>query len=130
MLHGLHDMKQHDYTEKLFSYGTLRYENVQLITFGRKLTGTADKLIGYRLSTLKITDPHVLATSGEAAHHILIPSDNKQDAVAGIAFAVSLAELEMADKYEVADYKRIRVQLHSGAQAWVYVSVDVCDKSF
>lgn len=37
------------YSEKLFSYGTLQQETVQLSTFGRKLQGTADVLIGYHL---------------------------------------------------------------------------------
>jgi hypothetical protein len=36
-------------TEKLFSYGTLQYEAVQLDTFGRTLLGQKDVLLGYRL---------------------------------------------------------------------------------
>ena len=35
-------------TELLFSYGTLQLESVQLSTFGRALTGTADALPEYR----------------------------------------------------------------------------------
>lgn len=35
--------------QKLFSYGTLQYENVQLETFGRKIEGSMDKLPGYLL---------------------------------------------------------------------------------
>jgi len=30
-------------------------------------------------------------------------------------------ELAAADQYEVADYKRVSVDLKSGLQAWVYV---------
>lgn len=52
-------------TELLFSYGTLQQEEVQLATFGRKLEGKLDQLLGYVLSMLKIRDPHVLATSGK-----------------------------------------------------------------
>jgi len=48
-----------EYTENLFSYGTLQYESVQLSTFGRKLTGIKDTLIGYRLEMVEITDPSV-----------------------------------------------------------------------
>lgn len=33
--------------EKLFSYGTLQLEQVQLDTFGRLLEGQADTLQGY-----------------------------------------------------------------------------------
>lgn len=111
-------------TEKLFSYGTLRYEAVQLSTFGRKLNGSADILSGYKLSQLQITDPDVVATSGEAIHPILITTDNEIDKVDGIVFDVTLKELELADLYEVAEYKRVSVTLHSGIRAWVYVSVD------
>lgn len=39
---------------KLFSYGTLQYESVQLSTFGRKLSGAADSLLGYKLEKIKI----------------------------------------------------------------------------
>ena len=36
----------------LFSYGTLQHEEVQLSTFGRKLAGEKDLIVGY-LSTPK-----------------------------------------------------------------------------
>ena len=109
--------------EKLFSYGTLRYESVQLATFGRKLIGSADALTGYTLSQLKIDNPDVVATSGDTVHPILIASDNQNDKVEGIAFDVSQKELEMADKYEVSEYKRVCVKLESGISEWVYVAV-------
>ena len=41
-----------------------------------------------------------------------------------MVFKVSQKELEEADKYEVADYKRVSVQLASGIKAWVYVHAD------
>ena len=50
-------------TEKLFSYGTLQYEAVQLANFGRKLEGNKDQLPGFELSMLEITDPDVNATN-------------------------------------------------------------------
>lgn len=112
------------YTEKLFSYGTLQYEAVQLSTFGRKLNGTSDILIGYRLSTLKITDPNIADISGEAVHPVLIHTGNKEDKVAGMVFEITLEELHSADKYEVADYKRIDVTLSSNIQAWVYIGLN------
>lgn len=106
---------------KLFSYGTLRYEKVQLATFGRRLEGQADELLGYRLSSVKITDPKVIALSGEDIHHLLIPTTSLQDTVAGTVFTVTDQELLQADAYEVADYKRVLAPLKSGGQAWVYV---------
>ncbi len=40
--------------EHLFSYGTLQNEAVQLATFGRKLVGEPDTLLGYRQTLLEI----------------------------------------------------------------------------
>lgn len=37
-------------TERLFSYGTLQQENVQIATFGRLLNGAPDALVGFKLS--------------------------------------------------------------------------------
>lgn len=110
-------------TENLFSYGTLKYEKVQLSTFGRKLSGQEDSLPYYRLEKVRITDPSVIATSGEDVHYIIHFSGNPDDQVPGMVFKISKEELEQADKYEVADYKRIRVNLGSGTSAWVYVSI-------
>ncbi len=110
-------------TENLFSYGTLRYENVQLTTFGRKLTGETDSLPEYCLKTVKITDPDVIAKSGEDVHSIIHFSGNSEDQIPGMVFKISKEELEQADQYEVADYQRIQVKLLSGLSAWVYVSV-------
>lgn len=112
-----------DYSENLFSYGTLRYEQVQLSTFGRKLEGHDDVLLCYSLKELKITDPDVIATSGEEVHSIIEFSGNAKDRVAGMVFKVSEQELISADEYEVDDYKRVQVELLSGEHAWVYVSV-------
>lgn len=108
--------------EHLFSYGTLRYAKVQIATFGRLLDGQEDSLPCYRMEKLKITDPDVIAKSGEDTHSIIQFSGNPEDQVHGMVFKVSLDELSQADQYEVADYKRIQVQLNSGISAWVYVS--------
>jgi hypothetical protein len=111
-------------TENLFSYGTLKYEKVQLATFGRKLNGQEDSLPYYRLEKVRITDPNVIATSGEDVHSIIHFSGHPDDQVPGMVFQVSLEELQAADTYEVADYKRVQVKLSSGHSAWVYVSVN------
>ncbi len=107
--------------EKLFSYGTLQQEEVQIATFGRKLQGTSDYLLGYSLSMLKITDPNVLATSGKEFHPILTYTGNTEDRVAGMIFEITSEELLQADQYEVADYQRIEALFLSGTFAWVYV---------
>lgn len=108
-------------TEKLFSYGTLRYESVQLSNFGRKLYGTTDSLPGFGMSKVKIHNSQVIAASGEDEHPIITYTGKVSDNVEGMVFDVSTEELEKADSYEVADYKRIQVTLSSGVCAWVYV---------
>ncbi|WP_131794570.1 gamma-glutamylcyclotransferase family protein [Fluoribacter gormanii] len=110
--------------EKLFSYGTLRYEAVQLSNFGRKLEGEVDSLPGFGMSKVKIKDSSVIATSGEEEHPIITYTGRSADNVAGMVFDVSTEELEKADSYEVADYKRVKVKLASGISAWVYVHVE------
>jgi gamma-glutamylcyclotransferase (GGCT)/AIG2-like uncharacterized protein YtfP len=109
-------------TEWLFSYGTLQQEGVQLSTFGRLLAGRPDRLPGYKLAEVRITDPHVLAESGKAFHPIALPSTAPGDAIEGAVFQVTPEELAHADRYEVADYTRVAARLASGIEAWVYVA--------
>ena len=111
-----------NFSEKLFSYGTLQYESVQLSTFGRPLQGTHDILRGFQLSELKINNPDVVKTSGDAVHPILIHTGNETDTVKGMVFDITHEELQQADAYEVEEYKRVRVKLSSEVLAWVYVS--------
>ena len=117
-------MSDNIYTEKLFSYGTLRYESVQLATFGRKLKGNQDILSAFNLSMVEIKDKNVVETSGEAVHPIITFTGSQTDQIAGFVFNISSEELKRADEYEVEDYKRISVQLQSGINAWVYVNAE------
>ena len=107
-------------SELLFSYGTLQQEEVQRASFGRALEGIRDALRGWRREMLEITDPGVLAKSGQRFHPIIVPGD-AADRVEGTAFAITPDELATADRYEVSDYTRIAVTLASGRAAWVYV---------
>jgi hypothetical protein len=93
---------------KLFSYGTLQQEDVQLATFGRRLTGASDALVGYRPSTVAIDDPEVVRTSGKTHHPIVAFTGQGEDRMAGAVFEISDAELAHADAYEVAAYVRVR----------------------
>jgi gamma-glutamylcyclotransferase (GGCT)/AIG2-like uncharacterized protein YtfP len=106
----------------LFSYGTLQDKAVQLAHFGRELKGRPDAMLGYVQTWVEIVDPQVLATSGKTHHPIIKPGTDPNEEIAGTVFEITQAELEAADRYEVADYKRVSVTLKSGAQAWVYVS--------
>ncbi len=107
-------------TELLFSYGTLQQESVQLAQFGRRLSGKADALMGFRQEMVQITDPQVLAKSGKTFHPIVLPG-RKDDCVPGMVFEITTEELAAADSYEVVDYKRVSAPLASGLTAWVYV---------
>lgn len=111
-----------DETVKLFSYGTLLYETVQLSVFGRELKGAKDKLKGYMLSVVEITDPTVLTTSGAGVHPILVHTGNSEDEVNGIVLSLTENDLKLADQYEVGLYKRVLEKLDSGICAWVYVA--------
>lgn len=106
----------------LFSYGTLQLLQVQLDTFGRPLQGQADRLTGFVLAEVRITDPAVISSSGSDTHPILRYTGKAQDQVSGTVFVLTDNELLAADQYEVADYQRVAVRLASGVQSWVYVA--------
>ncbi len=106
--------------EKLFSYGTLQLEKVQLDTFGRILKGEKDVLLEYIIRQLHIKDSSVISSSGTSDHHIIEYSGKSYDKVSGILFEITKEELLQADNYEVSDYKRIMVTFESGKKGWVY----------
>jgi gamma-glutamylcyclotransferase (GGCT)/AIG2-like uncharacterized protein YtfP len=108
-------------TIKLFSYGTLQLESVQMSSFGRLLEGQTDAMPRYRKDVVEITDPKIIRTSGQRFHPIIVPSGDPSDVVEGKVFRITPEELAAADRYEVSDYKRIEVTLKSGLVAWVYV---------
>jgi hypothetical protein len=105
----------------LFSDGTLQLPEVQRATFGHLLSGRPDAIVGFRLETLTITDPAVIATSGSDQHPVLIPAAGAGAEVDGTVFDLTTEQLHAADTYEVADYTRVEVPLRSGQAAWVYV---------
>jgi hypothetical protein len=105
------------FTENLFSYGTLRQEEVQLATFGRRLEGRPDALVGYVLKMIEIRDQNFAAKNGAHQRNLQF-TGIASDVVEGVTFAVTRQELEQADAYEPDDYERARVQLRSGHDAW------------
>jgi gamma-glutamylcyclotransferase (GGCT)/AIG2-like uncharacterized protein YtfP len=109
--------------ENLFSYGTLRQEDVQLATFGRRLAGRPDALVGYALKITQVQDLSFAAKNG-AHQRTLQFTGSASDVVEGEALALTPQELEQADEYEPDDYRRVRVQLRSGLDAWVYLQTD------
>jgi hypothetical protein len=105
----------------LFSYGTLQFEHVQKDTFGRVLIGNKDVLDKYVLSTIKINDAKVIASSGTNMHPILVYTGNEKDFVEGMVYEISDKELSCSDKYEVDAYKRVKATFKSGMNGFVYV---------
>ena len=99
-------------TVLLFSYGTLQHKDVQIVTFGRELTGRGDFLPGYA---------RTITQSGETLYFNIEPSSDPEDAVSGTVFEITEQELAAADRYEKdRNYRRIFLTLRSGVQAWVY----------
>lgn len=105
----------------LFTYGTLQYAEVQLDTFGRLVAGVADVLPGYTVDYVEIEDQRVVDISGASVHPVLRATGNPLDKVVGKVLHITAEELDGADAYEVALYRRISVTLASGRTAWVYV---------
>ncbi|GEM_PF-639966 len=108
--------------ECLFSYGTLQLPDVQLDTFGRLLEGAEDALPGFRLEWTDVGDERVAQLSGLDKHPILRRTDDPRDRVFGRVLRLTADELDAADEYEVALYRRAAVTLASGLRAWVYVA--------
>ena len=112
------NQKQH---QLLFSYGTLQIEAVQLATFGRRLDGAEDALVGYRVKIIRVEDLNFVAASGTEAHRNLEFTGDPADYVEGTVYKVTQSELEQADAYEPASYKRMLVQSRAGLNVWVYL---------
>jgi gamma-glutamylcyclotransferase (GGCT)/AIG2-like uncharacterized protein YtfP len=95
--------------ESLFVYGTLQDPQVQTTVFGRIVLGSPDTLIGYRRSEITI----------DGVVHAIAIVDSAQS-LPGQVIEVAADELSQIDRYEGEEYRRIRVRLRSGRQAWVY----------
>jgi hypothetical protein len=108
----------------LFSYGTLQQPGVQIVTFGRTLTGRADALPGFSTALVAISDPTRAAAAGRSHNVNAVPTGRDDDRLNGTVLEVTEAELAAADGYEAPDaYLRRLVTLASGVRAWVYVYV-------
>jgi gamma-glutamylcyclotransferase (GGCT)/AIG2-like uncharacterized protein YtfP len=106
--------------ERLFSYGTLQRDDVQMALFGRLLKGAPDALIGFRQQLVVITDPDVLAKS-EISHHPIVVPGCEDDQVPGTVIQITAEELAALDRYEVSDYKRVSASLASRLTTRVYM---------
>jgi len=109
--------------EYLFSYGTLQKDKIQLALFGRILQGWNDMLRGYKRISIEIKDNAFLAKGEENLQQTLIISQDNNDGVKGTVFEITEKELLQADQYEPNNYKRTKVILQSGKEAWIYTAV-------
>lgn len=106
----------------LFSYGSLQEAKVQLSTFGRRLHGDADELLGFERSRVKIADPADVSLLGQTHYANVRANGSETSRVSGTVFEVTDAELAAADAYEQpASYQRVLATLSSGRVAWVYI---------
>jgi gamma-glutamylcyclotransferase (GGCT)/AIG2-like uncharacterized protein YtfP len=106
----------------LFSYGSLQESKVQLSTFGRRLKGEPDELLGFERSRVQITDAADAALLGQSHYANVRANGSEMSKVSGTVFEVTDAELAAADAYEQpAAYHRVLATLSSGRVAWVYI---------
>jgi gamma-glutamylcyclotransferase (GGCT)/AIG2-like uncharacterized protein YtfP len=97
--------------EYLFVYGTLIDPFIQQHVFGRVTLGEADVLASYKKETIRLDG---------GLYPIIRPEVDGR--VEGRLLQLSPVELALIDQYEGTDYRRIKVSLVSGRQAWVYVA--------
>ncbi|MEO7975853.1 gamma-glutamylcyclotransferase family protein [Flavobacterium sp.] len=102
--------------EQIFSYGTLRSKEIQMQVFNKILTGTPDQLTGYKIKDLQIEEEF-----GMEDYFVATPSENSLDAIDGIVYSITSADLAKADLFESNAYKRSQVTLKSGITAWIYL---------
>ena len=95
----------------LFAYGTLRDAPIQQSVFGRLLDGDPDRLAGWRRGQVVI----------EGETYPMAEPDPASE-LDGRLYQLTQDDLALADAYEGETYRRIRVTLMSGRQAWFYVS--------
>lgn len=108
-------------TDYIFSFGTLRLDDVQRSLFGRSVATKPDSLAGWAIGSVQITDPEVIALSGTDTHPGLVRTGVATDVVEGVVLDVTVDELAAADHYERVSFERTAVTLESGTAAWVYV---------
>lgn len=105
----------------VFSFGTLRQESVQQTLYGGTVPTVPDALVGWRLTTVRITDPAVIAASGSDLHPGIERSGDLADRVDGGVLTLDDEALAATDRYESVGYERTSIVLASGREAWIYV---------
>jgi gamma-glutamylcyclotransferase (GGCT)/AIG2-like uncharacterized protein YtfP len=97
--------------ERVFAYGTLLLERVQLQVIGRVVDVCPDVLAGYRTE-------HVTFGGGVFSYQRVRPATGSR--VTGGVLEVTQEELAHIDAYEGSDFERVRTALEDGTDVWVY----------
>lgn len=95
----------------LFTYGTLQDLQVQHYIFGRVLNGKTDFLSGFKRLENVVYERYSL----------VVQTNDLKNRVEGKVYEVTTLELQKADVYETSAYKRKKVKLESGIEAWLYI---------
>ena len=98
--------------ERVFVYGTLRDKKLRQELSGREIPSLKARIKGFDLSSI---------SDGEHTYPILIKNDSSENIIDGEIIELSKTELLSFDKYEGALYRRVKILLESGQQAWVYI---------
>ncbi|MFH0701460.1 MAG: gamma-glutamylcyclotransferase family protein [Candidatus Woesearchaeota archaeon] len=96
--------------ESLFVYGNLMEPNIQTAIFGRAAEWTHDVLFDYTKETV---------TNGRAAYTTIVPK--RGFSVCGRIIYVTPEEMEIVQNKWGAYYRKAKLRLNSGKEAWVYV---------
>ncbi len=80
-------------------------------------------LIGYKVSTIEIKEESFLL-KGEQKYQLTAVISKDNNNIKGTVFEITEEELRLADKYEPVNYKRVKVVLESGKEAWIYIAAE------
>ena len=110
-------------SENLFTYGTLQKEETQLRLFGRTLNGVADILEDYTVSSIKAFDATFFATDVDKIQNTLVPTGVCGDFVEGVVYEISAEELRLVETHQPRNFRRMKVKLKSGNEAWIFLAM-------
>lgn len=97
--------------DAVFVYGTLMDARIRFEILGYDTLAQPDALLGFTLGQIQI---------GNTSYPILDKSEEGMP-ISGLVFYTNGNGLSLLDEYETKEYRRIRVKLVSGRNAWVYV---------
>lgn len=106
----------------VFSYGALQIAELQRSILGRVFPAEADILPGFTADYAEMADPRFAELTGTSTHAVLRRTGDPRDKVIGSVYRFTEDELDAADQFEVAMFRREQVVLASGRTAWVYLS--------